>query len=90
VGPERFSFERLEREYGTGDASCKAAFRWRGSTTAGYLQGEDQTYHTKERFEHLVSFFKTPGTGVGERLHLGVLRPAAVDTTPTLAEPPSL
>ena len=28
VGPERYSFERLEREYGSGDASCKAAFRF--------------------------------------------------------------
>ncbi len=28
VGPERFSFERLQREYGAGDASCKAAFRF--------------------------------------------------------------
>ena len=30
VGPERYSFERLQREYGRhdkfGDASCKAAF----------------------------------------------------------------
>ena len=28
VGPERYSFDRLEREYGSGDASCKAAFRF--------------------------------------------------------------
>ena len=29
VGPERYSFARLEREYGSsGDASCKAAFRF--------------------------------------------------------------
>ena len=28
VGPERYSFARLEREYGTADASCKAAFRF--------------------------------------------------------------
>ena len=28
VGPERFSFARLQREYGDGDASCKAAFRF--------------------------------------------------------------
>ena len=28
VEPERYSFARLEREYGTGDASCKAAFRF--------------------------------------------------------------
>ena len=29
VGPERYSFERLQREYGsTGDASCKATFRF--------------------------------------------------------------
>ena len=28
VGPERYSFDRLEREYGVGDASCKATFRF--------------------------------------------------------------
>ena len=28
VGPERYSFDRLERDYGSGDASCKAAFRF--------------------------------------------------------------
>ena len=30
VGPERYSFARLQREYGSsGDASCKSAFRFR-------------------------------------------------------------
>ena len=28
VGPSRYSFDRLEREYGSGDASCKAEFRF--------------------------------------------------------------
>ena len=28
VGPERFSFARLQRDYGTGDASCKATWRF--------------------------------------------------------------
>ena len=28
VGPERYSFDRLQRDHGEGDASCKAAFRF--------------------------------------------------------------
>ena len=35
VGPERYSFERLEREYGSGDASCKAAFSASTSAICG-------------------------------------------------------
>lgn len=75
VGPERYSFARLEREYGAGDASCKAAFRFH--------------YRDLRRLHAAMHFPDEIDTGhemvPGEEAFLIMLkRPAACQKSPAL------
>ena len=85
MGAERYSFDRLEREYGVGDASCKATFRFhlrdlRRLHAAMHFPDEIHTGHEtvrgEEAFLIMLSFllYHTRSATVTSRTRLQIRR----------------